>query len=323
MFGLKARIRSFFNRSEVGKKLYRLMHAARQVLSRRQSDSSFARKRFREAMGRELQLDEPVLFNDKLWWLKLNNRDPLLRTCTDKVTARAYVSDAGYESILVPWYGVYGSIDEFLSEPVKERCFLKMNNSSGHNVIWDPTRADAERRVKSTLKWAFKDDYYWKSREWNYLGIEPKIIAEKILPTSFLADYRFLCFHGEAKVLFIDIRLTEETGGHYLDGRRYVSRRNVYDLDFNRIDVTVLHENFPEELVPKPENFAEMIDIAETLARPFPFCRVDLYNMEGRIFFGEMTFYPTGGMGRIIPLGFEKEWGDYIDLNSPSVVLDK
>ena len=133
-------------------------------------------------------------------------------------------------------------------------------------------------------------NYYFQSREWNYKNIKPKILMEKFLETNEpLLDFRFFCFHGEVKMIFVDIDTAAEDGTHNPE-----AKRNIYDREFNLMNFTVGRENFDTNLVSKPDNFDTMIHYAEKISEPFLFCRVDLYNLNGEIKFGEITFYPGG-----------------------------
>jgi hypothetical protein len=161
-------------------------------------------------------------------------------------------------------------------------------------------------------------NYFYQGREWNYKNIDPKIIIEKSLvePGSGLVDYRFLCFDGKVKMLFIDIETAALDGSH-----DPAARRNIYDRDFNIIDAEVGRKRFDPRKVSKPENYYEMVDIAETLSAEFAFCRVDLYNLEGKIYFGEITFYPGGCTQRISPNSLSLEMGAWIDLKSDKILI--
>lgn len=155
-----------------------------------------------------------------------------------------------------------------------------------------------------------KKKHYPLSREWNYRNITPKIIAEKTLNNNEgLIDYRFLCSYGEVQGLFVDINTADEKGNHSTD-----ASRNVYDSNFNLLDVTVTRPRIKNNDINLPPNINEMKKYAQILSETFPFCRVDLYNVDGEIKFGELTFFHSGGVNKIYPEKYKYTLGNWIKL---------
>ncbi|EFF84026.1 hypothetical protein HMP0015_0454, partial [Acinetobacter haemolyticus ATCC 19194] len=179
--------------------------------------------------------------------------------------------------------------------PFKElngKYFIKCNHVSGINALYDSSNKDNFDCDKIVKKFnsALKMNYYFQSREWNYKNIKPKILVENFLETTEpLLDFRFFCFHGKVKMIFVDIDTAAEDGTHNPS-----AKRNIYDREFNLMNFTVGRQNFDTSLVKKPNNLNVMIEYAERISNPFVFCRVDLYNLNGDIKFGEITFYPGG-----------------------------
>lgn len=275
-------------------------------------DEKFARRAYKKHCNKNINLENPLTFDEKIWWLKLNNRNPLLKICSDKYRVREYVTKCGYKNILVKLYGVYDDVRSIKFEELPKKCILKLNHTSGTNVIFNNNinmidLTDLTKRLKFLLK----QDYFVKSREWNYKGMESKIIVEELLESNDsygLLDFKFMCFNGDPKLLFLDVGVANKDGSH---ASEYY--RNIYDMEFNLLDIKETRENTPFN-IDKPKNFEQMIKIASDLSKPFPLVRVDLYNVNGKIYFGEMTFYHGGGCNNIYPERFDKEMGTWIDL---------
>ncbi|SCI76560.1 Uncharacterised protein [uncultured Clostridium sp.] len=275
-------------------------------------DDKFARKVYKKNCNKNLNLENPVTFDEKIWWLKLNNRNPLLKICSDKYRVREYISKCGYEENLVKLYGVYNDTSSIDFNKLPEKCILKLNHTSGTNVIFNKNIEKLDLKdLTKRLNFLLKQDYFVKSREWNYKDMETKIIIEELLETKSpygLLDYKFMCFNGEPKLLFLDVGVANEDGSH---AQEYY--RNIYDMKFELLDVKETRENTPY-IIEKPENFEKMIKMASDLSKPFPLVRVDLYNIDGKIYFGEMTFYHGGGCNNIAPEDFDRKMGSWIDL---------
>lgn len=319
-YNIKNKIRSVSHENTVLNKIYSLANKVKVNLLSGMSDERFAKMKYKENTGHKLNLENPSTFNEKLWWLKINNRDPLLTVCSDKVKVRGYVEECELGHILNETYGVYDDANDIDFTTLPDRAFIKVNHGSGTNIIWDKSNPfDKQKFIKKFNK-SLKSNYYLQSREWNYKNIEPKIMIEKILEdknNTSLVDYRFFCFDGVAKIIFVDIETAAADGSH-----SPYAKRNIYDTDFNCLDIKVKRERFDESIVKKPKNLKQMIEYAEKLSAPFPFCRVDLYNIDGNIYFGETTFYPGGGTQIVAPEKWEQRMGDWIDLDSEKIKKD-
>lgn len=315
-FEAKKQLRKLSHQNKMFTWIYKKANKAKVYIYRHVSDEEYAKRHYKENTGKTLDLNNPVTFNEKLWWLKLFNRDPLLTKCSDKYLVREYVEECGLGHILNELYGVYNNADEIDYDALPEKFILKCNHASDANVICrDKTTFDRKKAAKK-LNAVLNSDYYLQSREWNYKNIKPCIICERFLEDTHsgvgLVDYRFLCFGGIAKALLLGIDATTPDGSHST-----TQRRNLYDLDFNLLDVTMIHddEHFPPELVPRPANLDEMRGYAEILSKPFPHCRVDFFNIDGKIYMGEMTFYHGACRNPIKPEEWARKMGDWIDLS--------
>ena len=284
------------------------------------SEEKYAKWFYHLYTKKDLNLENPKYFDHKLWWLKLNNRDPKLTMCSDKIAVRDYIKECGYEEILIPQLDVLNNIKELDLSKYNEEVIVKCNHNSGGHLFFDPANpidGKSLKNAKKRLKLILKNNASVLSREWNYKNIPPKIVVEKIIRDKngkLPLDYKFMCFDGEPKLLFLDLGVINADNSY----NSYYPR-NIYDMDFNLLPVFETRPNADYE-INKPENFKKMVDIARKLSQPFAHCRVDLYNIDGKIYFGEITFYHGGGCNQIEPEEWDLKMGDWIDLNSPKIV---
>lgn len=250
-------------------------------------------------------LRNPVYFNDKLLYLKLTYRTPLQTKLVDKYEVRKYIKKKIGPEFLIPLIGVYEKPYEVNFEELPNKFVLKPTSGSQRNIICrDKSSMDWNQEMKELNK-TLKLDHYMRTREWPYKDVPQRFIIEEYIEDSKgnTYDYKFWCFHGEPKFVQVDV------------GRFINHKRTIFDIDFKPTDIWIEHEHvdFPLE---KPKNYELMVEIARTLSSPFPFVRVDLYNIDGKIYFGEMTFYPGNCNERIRPIKYEKEFGDLLDLST-------
>ncbi|MCI5882311.1 MAG: glycosyl transferase [Clostridium sp.] len=293
-------------------KLYNIIRNYRRDKDNKLSDEEFAKKYFYKNTGRTLNIEKPETFDEKLWYLKLHERNPLLTICTDKFRVREYVKECGLTNILNTLYGVYDSFEEIPFNELPESFFIKCNHTSGTNIIYDRKQKFDYRFYKNEFDFWMKRNYYWGSREWNYKDITPKIICEKVLRDKngrLPMDYKLMCFGGKVKLLFLDIGVATNQGEH---AEQYY--RNIYDRDFKLMPIKETRENYLDKPISKPDNWDIMVQYAERLAQPFKTCRVDLYNIDGRIYFGEITFYHGGGCNDIQPEEWARTMGSWISI---------
>lgn len=279
-------------------------------------DKQYAKLLYHNHTGQRLELDNPTTFNDKLWWLKLHNRDPLLTKCTDKFTVRDYVEKCGYGDILTHLYGTYTDAEQIDFTSFQTEVFLKCNHGSGTNMIYAPGQSFDRKRFVRNFNFDLRHNQYPLSREWNYKNIKPLILCEEVLRNedgTLPKDYKFMCFGGVPKLLFLEGNVCDEHGRRNNTGSRFV---NVYDMNFELTPIiSGASQNTTEEIEP-PVAFDRMKEIAAKLSSPFPLCRVDLYCVKGKVFFGEMTFYHGGGCVIIQPPEWAAEMGNWVSLET-------
>lgn len=269
-------------------------------------DKLMLRLQYRIKMGRALDLEHPQTYTEKLQWYKLNYRNPLMTQCADKHHVRGYLAEHGYGNLSCLEYGVYDKPGDINWSVLPQKFVLKTTNGSGTNIICkDKSQFDFSKAEKEMKRW-LKRDCYGLGREWAYKDIVPKIIAEEYLEDienkyDGINDYKFICFNGKV---------------HYVvfDADRYVNhKRSIYDADWNYVEVATDCEMLGDT-VEKPEGFEEMKRIAEDLSKDFPCVRVDLYWVNHRPYFGELTFYPWTGYVVFKPESFDLELGNKFEL---------
>lgn len=267
-------------------------------------DGLMLRVQYRIKLGRKLDLKNPERYTEKIQWLKVNCRDPLMPMCVDKYDVRAFVERKGLANILVECYGVYTDADEIDWDTLPDRFVMKKTNGGGGlNVLIckDKTTLDIEK-TRDTLKhWTVPDKKRSMGREWAYYDLRSRIIIDRYLedperPEAGIKDYKFLCFNGKVKYVVLDV-------DRYID-----HKRNIYDAEWNYLGIATDHEPYGDT-IDKPDQFDELKRAAEILSEDFPAVRVDLYLVEGQIYFGELTFYPWSGYVQFSPDEFDFELG--------------
>jgi hypothetical protein len=298
-------VRKLLKKSELIVNLYHGMHQFYYKYCT--SDEALIKNSFRKKMGRNVELETPIKFNDKLQWLKLNWYNPVATKCADKYEVRDYVKEKIGTEYLNELIGVYESLDEIDIDKLPEKFVLKGTHGSGFNVICsDKISINWEEEFKKMKRWLRKN-YYWQNREPVYKNIKPRIICENFLIQNDgdeLRDYRFFCFNGEPKFIAVDFSITDKKN----------TRRNLYDLQWKLMDAEISYPKETHIEVDKPEKFAEMIDLSKKLSSEFPHVRVDFYYIDNRIIFGEITFFHQSGMGIISPDEFEITMGNWLEL---------
>ena len=269
-------------------------------------DERYLKLKYKNVFGRDLDLENPKTFNEKLQWLKLYNRKPEYTMMVDKYKVREYIAHELGEEYLIPLLGVWDDPDEIDFDALPDQFVLKCNHNSGlgMSICRDKSELDIPK-VKRELKRGLKQDYYLTSREWPYRDVPRKIIAEKYKEDASgeLRDYKFYCFNGVMKFVMINSdRNTPKP-----------TRADYFDRNFNWLDFAWGYSH--AEVQPqKPEQFEKMVAIAEKLAAGLPHIRVDLYECNGQIYFGELTFFDGSGFDKIEPVEWDYKIGNMLKL---------
>lgn len=268
-------------------------------------DKMFINLRYRAIFHKRIDWKNPKTFNEKLQWIKLYDRNPEYIKMVDKYLVRDYIAEKIGEEHLIPLLGVYDSPEDIDYDSLPEQFVLKCNHDSGSVIICRDKstfdRADANKKLSYHLG---RNLYYW-GREWPYKFVKPRIVVEKFLSelSGDVYDYKFFCFNGEVKCFKVDFdRFTDH-------------RANYFDLDGNLLDCgeVVCPPKF-EHKVEIPKEINEMIALAEKLSKGIPFLRVDFYNVSGKIYFGELTFFPATGFGRFTDDKWDLKLGEWLEL---------
>ena len=270
------------------------------------SDKAYLKLRFRILMGKKLNLENPQTFNEKLQWLKLYDRKNEYVKMVDKHLVKAYVADKIGEEYIIPTLGVWDSFEKIDFDSLPEKFVLKCTHDSGGLVICTDKSTFDKEKAKSKIEKCLKTNYYWHGREWAYKNVQPRIIAEQYMEdtqTGELRDYKFFTFNGECKLLFIasERQSKEET------------KFDFFDMDFNHLDIRNGHPN-AENTPQKPQNFELMKELAQKLSKGISHLRVDFYEVDGKVYFGELTFSHWSGMTKFEPEEWDFTLGSWITL---------
>lgn len=270
------------------------------------TDKQYIRAKWRIEMGdRNLDLINPRTFNEKLQWLKLYDRKPIYTTMVDKFAVKQYVAERIGDEYVIPLLGVWDRVDDIVWDMLPNQFVIKCSHDSGGVVICkDKSRFDKDKAIKDLKKW-MKTDYYWKSREWPYKNVKKRIFAEAYMEDSYgeLRDYKWFCFNGEPKFMLLSADRMK-TGS---------TKTDFFDAEYNHLPFTHGHPN-QDCAIPKPDGFEKMKDLAAILSEGIPSVRVDFYDINGRVFFGEFTFFSSGGMCPFEPEEWDYTFGDWLKL---------
>lgn len=270
------------------------------------SDKTYLKLLYWLRLGKRLNIDRPVTFTEKLQWIKLYNRCPEYTTMVDKVKAKEYVASVVGSEYVIPTIGVWDSPDEIDFEKLPDKFVLKCNHTSrlGTYICRDKSKMDIEK-VKAGLRRGLRDNYYYRSREWPYKDVPRKILAEKLiednnsLDKNGIIDYKFFCFDGEPRFLYVS-----DTSDDMV----------FLNTDWTPAGISRHDHKTLKDDPAKPDNLNEMLDIARKLSKDIPHVRIDLYNVNGQIYFGEITFFTNGGFIPFNPESCDNEIGNLLRL---------
>lgn len=256
--------------------------------------------------GKRLDLENPKTFNEKIQWLKAYYKPPILTQLVDKYSVRSFVEERVGRQYLNSLIGVYDNPAEVDFDKLPDKFVLKATHAFHFNLlVRDKQKLNRSKAKLLMYKWMSKNQYWRGGLEWAYKNVKPRIIAETFLEElgkDDVVDYKFFCYNGEPRFLHIDL----DRGTHH--------KRAYYDLDWNKLDVYHDIIDYLEDDFPRPDTLGEMIEVSRKLADGFPFVRVDLYSLNGRIIFGELTFYPADGRLEFQPEHYNLEFGELMEL---------
>ncbi len=260
-------------------------------------------------MNKKLDIKKPQTFSEKLQWIKLYDRKKEYTQMVDKYAVRSYISEIIGEEYLIPLLGVWDTPDDIDFDALPERFVLKCNHNSGLGmcICKDKGKLDI-KKVKRELKKGLGQNYFITSREWPYKDVKRRIIAEKFMVSENgeeIKDFKIHNFNGEPKfILVCDGRFSEEG-----------LTEDFYDTSWEHLDIKRPDIPNRAEHHEKPQTLEKMLELSKILARDIPFVRTDFYEIDGKIYFGEITFFPASGMKGFEPEEWDLKLGDWITLN--------
>lgn len=274
-------------------------------------DKQFVQMMYYLKMGKRLNLNHPVTFNEKLQWLKLYDRKPEYTMMVDKNAVKGYVAEIIGEEHIIPTLGVWDRPEDIDFKELPQQFVLKTTHGGGGNgvvICKDKSAFDSNAAIH-LLRKAMNKNIYTNYREWAYKDVKPRIIAEKYLSDTDgeLNDYKIFTFNGEPKIIELDYNRFK---GH---------QRNLYDFNWNKIEAVIEYTSDPEIIFKKPDVLEELYRITSILSKGIPHVRVDCYIVDNRIYFGELTFYHGSGFERICPLSYDFQMGDWINLPEKTI----
>lgn len=271
------------------------------------SDRACLKLRYRAMMGKKLDLDHPKTYTAKLQWLKLYDHQPRYTSLVDKYAVKEFVRQTIGEEYLIPDFGVWDSFDDIDFESLPNEFVLKCTHDSGGMLICRDKSTLNLAKARKKMEKARKRSFYKFNREWTYKNVKPRIIAERYMENSStgdLRDYKFFCFDGVPKLMFV--ATDRQTPGED-------TKFDFFDMDYQHLDLINGHPNgnIPPE---KPKNFEHMKELAAKLSQGIPHVRVDFYEVDGKAYFGEMTFYHFSGTVPFQPECWDHTMGDWLTL---------
>jgi len=264
--------------------------------------------KYRRLLGKSLNIDTPKTYNEKLQWLKLYDKRPVYTQISDKYEVRKYIDETIGSEYLVPLLGVWDNFEDIDFDSLPNKFVLKCTHDSGGVIICKNKNDLDIKSAKEKLEKSLKVNYYYHGREWSYKNVRPRIICEQYMGDGIntsLIDYKFFCFDGDPKAMFI------------ATDRGVDTRFDFYDMEFNHIPVKQHYNNSSKEIA-KPQNFDVMASLASKLSKGVPHVRVDFYEIQGKVFVGELTLYHFSGFKAFEPEEYDYTFGEWLNLPKKS-----
>lgn len=268
-------------------------------------DEAFLRTYFWCNLGYILNLNNPKTYNEKLQWLKLHDQRPEYTRMVDKIEAKEYVRTIIGDEYIIPTLTIYDNVEDVDFDKLPNQFVIKCTHDSGGVVVCRDKNNIDKTKILKKLKKGLKQDFTYLTREYPYKSVKPRLIAEEYMEDEDgeLKDYKIFCFNGEPKISFVASDRQKEDEETKFD---------FYDIEWNHLPFTNGHPNgLP---IPKPKNYGLMLDLARKLSKGIPHVRVDLYNVNGRIYFGELTFFHWSGFIPFEPEEWDYKLGEWLQL---------
>lgn len=307
---MKNRLKKFYQNTTIGRKLLyyprKLRNLFYSIKMKHLSDEEFIKTRYKMNLDREINLSNPTLFTEKIQWLKLSDKNKLYTQCADKYLVRKYVEAKIGSMYLIPLVFETKNYQDIHSSNLPDYpVIIKTTHDSGGVFIIKNKNKANFYKLRKNLKNQLSKNHYFNSREWEYKNIQPRIIVEKLLKDNSgnnqLNDYKIHCFHGVPTFI------------QTIFDRGIDTKEDWYDTEWNLQDVYYFSPN--KKLLEKPKQLSKLLEVAQELSQEFLYVRVDLYIVNNKIYFGELTFRPYGGFMKFTPENFDNKLGKYLDLN--------
>src|SRR5699024_8931705 len=267
-------------------------------------DDIYLKAIYRARMHKKLNLKNPITFNEKLQWLKINDRKPEYTQMVDKYEVRKYIEAQIGEEYLIPLLGVYDTFEEIDFDKLPNQFVLKCTHDSGGLVICKDKSTLNIEEAKEKINKSMNRNYYYNYREWPYKNVKPRIVCEQYMVDESgyeLKDYKIFCFNGVPKMLYI------------VRDREMNTSADFFDTEFKHIPVKQIHENTTQN-TKKPKALDKMLELSEKLSKGIRHIRVDFYEIDGKIYFGELTFYHLSGFEEFTPNKYDDIFGNWLKL---------
>ena len=270
-------------------------------------DKIYLKMIYKIQLHKDLNLNNPQTFNEKIQWLKLYDRKPEYAKMVDKYEAKKYVSNIIGEEHIIPTIGIYEKFEDINFDKLPNQFVMKCTHDSGGIVICKNKKDLDIKQAKKKINKSLKRNYFYNGREWPYKNVKPRIIIEKYMKDNSkneLIDYKLMCFNGQCKIIFTC------TDRYSNDGLKVT----FFDLNWNKLP---FERHYPTDIkiINKPKNLEKMLDFSKKLSKNIPFVRTDFYEINEMLYFGEMTFFPGSGFEEFKPEEWDKKIGDMIDLS--------
>lgn len=256
---------------------------------------------------KKLNIKHPQTFNEKLQWLKLYDKNPKYTKMVDKYEVKKYIKNIIGEKYIIPTIGIYNNFDDIDFNELPKQFVIKCTHDSGGLIICKDRNKLNLKKARKKINSSLKTNYFYNGREWPYKNVSPKVIIEKYMDdnkNTQLNDYKIMCFNGKAKCSFV---CTER------DNKELGLAVTFFDLNWNRLPFE-RHYRASDKVIEKPKNYSKMIELSEKLANDIPFVRVDWYEINGKLYFGELTFFPGSGFEEFTPEEWDYKLGDMLEL---------
>ena len=271
-------------------------------------DSIFLKIKYRLSIGKKLDLRKPQTYNEKIQWLKLHDRRDIYTAMVDKYEVKKYVEKIIGKEYIIPTIGVYDNWEQINFEELPNQFVIKCTHDSGGLVICKDKNNFDYKKAKNKINRCLKRNYYYSGREWPYKNVKPRVIIEEYMEDKAdneLRDYKIFCFNGTPQIMFIASERQNEKVETCFD---------FFDMDFNHLDIINGHPN-SKSVLHKPYNFELMKKLSEKLSINIPHVRIDFYEVNKKVYFGEITFSHWSGMVPFEPEEWDYKLGDLINLN--------